>query len=100
MYIPILSSSCCGFGRLLCRGLFLLPLLFLYPPSALFVEPLIFNPKLGLPICTFTTATTRPASIYRVSSYTPLHKGVVDLRQFNIQLPRWGLSIIECRLVE
>ena len=63
MYIPVLGSSCCSFGRLLCRGLLLLPLFFLYPPSALFVEPLIFDPKLGFPVCTFAAATTSPASI-------------------------------------
>ena len=105
MYIPVLGSSCCGFGRLLCRrllcrGLLLLPLLFLYSPSALFIEPLIFSPELGFPVCTFAAATASPASIYRVSSYSPLLKGVVDLRQLNIQLPRWGLSVIERRLVE
>ena len=100
MYIPILGSSCCGFGRLLCCGLLLLPLLFLYSPSALFVEPLIFDPELGFPVCTFAAATASPASIYRVSSYSPLLKGVVDLRQFNIQLPWWGLSVIKSRLVE
>lgn len=89
MYIPILGSSCCRFRRLLCRrllcyGLLLLPLLFLYSPSALFIEPLILNPELGLSICTFAAATASPASIYRISSYTPLPKEVADLRQLNI----------------
>ena len=100
MYIPVLGSSCCGFGRFLCCGLLLLPLLFLYSPSALFVEPLIFDPELGFPVCTFAAATASPASIYHVSSYSPLLKGVLDLRQFNIQLPWWGLSVIKSRLVE
>ena len=101
MYIPVLGSSCCGFGRFLCRGLLLLlPLFFLYPTPALFVEPFIFNPELGLPVCTFTAATASPSSIYRVSSYSPLPEWVVDLRQFNIQFPGRGLSVIECRLVE
>ena len=100
MYIPVLGSGCCRFGRLLCRSLLLLLSLLLYPPSALFVKPLIFNPKLSLPICTFAAATASPASIYRVSSYNSLPKGVVDLRQLNIQFPWWSLSVIECRLVE
>lgn len=101
MYIPVLGSSCCGFRRLLCRGLLLLPLLFLYAPSALFVEPFILHPELSFPIRTFAATTSSPASTYRVSSYnSPLPNGVIDLRQLNIQLPRLGLSVIECRLVE
>ena len=68
MYIPIFGSSCCEFGRLLCRSLLVLLLVFLYSPFALFVEPLILKPELGFPVCTFAAATASPACIYHVSS--------------------------------
>ena len=72
MYIPVLGSSCCGFGRLLCCDfLLLLPLFFLYPTPALFVEPFIFHPELGLPVCAFAAATASPANIYLLEAIVP-----------------------------
>ena len=62
MYIPVFSSDCCGFGRLLRRGLLVL-LLFLYSPFALFVKPLVLESELGFPVCTFPAATASPASV-------------------------------------
>ena len=62
MYIPVFSSNCCGFGRLVRRGLLVL-LLFLYSPFALFVKPLVLESELGFPVCTFPATTASPASV-------------------------------------
>ena len=63
MYISVFGSNCCGFGRLLCRGLLVLLLLFMYSPFALFIKPLVLDPELGFPVCTFSATTASPASI-------------------------------------